>query len=71
MDRFSPPVLEKTEWAPGAFDEGRRARFDGMSNRHAPSADVVGEFSRKSWLAGWTDADAAIVSEELNIPAHK
>lgn len=70
MDRFSAPELDRTEWAKGSFDEGHRARFDGMGRRHAPSADVVGEFSRKSWLAGWSDADAAISADELDIPVN-
>lgn len=61
---------ESFEWANGPFEEGHRNRFDGMRRDSAPSADVVGDFAHRSWLAGWDDADAAIRTEGLDIPVH-
>lgn len=55
----------ETEWARGAFDDGSLARIMDQPISACPSADVIGEFSRKSWLAGWADADADIAANGI------
>lgn len=61
MDKFNSS--EDIEWAKGAFDDGAEARIFGYGRDQCPSADTIGEFAQRSWLAGWIDADTIISSE--------
>lgn len=65
LKNFGASDEPDTEWASGPFNEGARARIDGFGRRHAPNADAVGAHARNSWLAGWSDADMGIISDEL------
>lgn len=60
-----------TEWARGPFDDGAKARIEGFGRQHAPSADVIGVFARRSWVAGWSDADMGIAADGLAMPVTK
>ncbi|MGN6312835.1 MAG: hypothetical protein ACTHMO_03635 [Rhodanobacteraceae bacterium] len=62
---------DETQWAKGPFDDGAQARIEGFGRRHAPPEDVIGAFARKSWLAGWSDADMGILADGLAMPVTK
>lgn len=63
-DRFSP--REDVEWAKGSFDDGYQARMAyGQRIDQGPSIDQVGEYSARSWRAGWCDADMTIMADIL------
>lgn len=55
-----------TEWNNGYFGDGSKARIDGYGRQHAPSAEAVGAFAHRSWLAGWADADMGILADGLS-----
>lgn len=62
MDRFDSRE-DAPEWSEQHFEAGRAARIAGKSRDDAPSADLVGEFGRSSWIAGWTDTDTGILAD--------
>lgn len=62
MDRFSSHE-DAPSWSMGHFNAGRHARLAGADRDAAPIAADVGEFSRKSWLAGWNDAEMGILAD--------
>ncbi len=59
---FDGPV-EAAGWNSGAWDNGHQARVMGEPQSSCPSENEAGLFFRKSWLAGWADADAGIKSD--------
>ena len=61
------------QWAEGPFAEGARARIDGFGRQHVPSEEAIGAFARRSWLAGWADADKGILADGLadSMPVRK
>lgn len=61
MNRFDH--REETQWNRGAFDDGASARIDNQPRSSAPSADVIGDWCHRSWLAGWADADAGLLAD--------
>lgn len=70
-DRFNSQ--EEYEWNMEMFMQGFRARREGreLDGVNCPTADQVGEFSRASWRAGWTDADMRLLSERGSPPAEE
>ncbi len=64
MDRFSSKE-DAPNWNQDAFDDGSKARTDGLPQNTAPSAETIGVFARRSWLAGWDDADMGIIADGL------
>lgn len=63
IDRFNSN--EDIEWAKGSFDDGAEARIFGYGKDQCPGAETIGEFARRSWLAGFADADMTIASEGI------
>jgi hypothetical protein len=67
IDRFDSREAPE-EWASDPFNDGAAARIDGQPRSSAPPAggwaSGIGEFARRSWLAGWDDTDAGIAAEE-------
>jgi hypothetical protein len=62
MDRFSSHE-DAPEWVQEQFEAGRNARLAGAGRESAPPASEIGEFGRKSWLAGWTDTEMGILAD--------
>lgn len=63
MDRFNS-TEDAPEWAKGAFDDGYLARLMNCSRSECPSPDVIGQWSSRSWMAGWFDADMTLLAEQ-------
>jgi hypothetical protein len=61
MDRFDSRE-DAPDWASEQFEAGRRARLADAARESAPLASEIGEFGRKSWLAGWDDTEMGILS---------
>lgn len=58
FDRFRSS--EKVNWNQGAYDDGFEAHSVYQAPiTAAPSAELIGEWCRRSWVAGWCDADMA------------
>jgi hypothetical protein len=63
-DRFSSRE-DAPAWHPELFAQGQQARGEGrpLHGPDTPSADAVGDYCRRSWLAGWCDADMALLAD--------
>lgn len=62
MDRFDSRE-DAPEWSERHFVAGRAARLTGKARDAAPSGELVSEFGRRSWLAGWTDTDMGLLAD--------
>lgn len=54
----SPSVVPAMQWNNGAFEDGFQAYIEGYPLSSGPSANVVGDWYSRSWVAGWVDAHA-------------
>jgi hypothetical protein len=65
VDRFTLKQPEQN-LAMGPFYDGSEARVFGHKLEQVPSANVIGEWSHKSWIVGWHEADQGMCAEQYS-----
>jgi hypothetical protein len=63
MSRFDE-IEDNWQWAEGPWNDGAESRIVyGQAIDQGPTVDTIGQLAHDSWIAGWTDADMQLSSE--------